>query len=217
MSDGERSAESGRVYGGESAADRLARQRQQFLDAGLELFGSVGYRATTVRMLCKQAGLIDRYFYKTFASTEDLLEATYRAAMDRIEAEVMTAISAPNGPRDPQSMIEAGLEAFFVAIEDSRVARVCWVEVLGVSPRIDALYKQRIQQFASLLQALARGLYPAWNASDEEAQLTAIAAIGAISQSAMHWLMTDYKARRATLVKVCTLLLTRFVVTLPQT
>lgn len=217
MSDSAGNLESGRVYGGESAADRLARQRQQFLDAGLELFGSVGYRATTVRMLCKQAGLIDRYFYKTFASTEDLLEAIYRAAMDRIEAEVMRAITRPEGPREPQAMIEAGLDAFFIAIEDPRVARVCWLEVLGVSPRIDALYNQRIQQFASLLQALARGLYPSWNAPDEEAQLTAIAAIGAISQSAMHWLMTDYQASRATLVKVCSQLLTRFVGTLAKT
>ena len=215
MSDGERSAESGRVYGGESAADRLARQRQQFLDAGLELFGSIGYRATTVRMLCKQAGLIDRYFYKTFDSTEDLLDAVYRRAMDRIEAEVVAAISRTEEPRDPQSLITAGLEAFFVAIEDPRVARVCWLEVLGVSPRIDALYAERIQRFATLLQALARGLYPAWNASDEEAQLTAIAAIGAISQSAMHWLMSDYRADRRTLVSVCARLLTNVVGALP--
>jgi AcrR family transcriptional regulator len=54
---------SGRSYGGESANDRLARRRRQLLDAGLELFGTTGYRATTVRQLCREARVSDRYFY----------------------------------------------------------------------------------------------------------------------------------------------------------
>lgn len=69
--------------------------------AGLELFGTVGYRATTVRMLCKQAGLIDRYFYKNFTDTEDLLAAVYTESVDRIEAEVGEAIGPALASRDP--------------------------------------------------------------------------------------------------------------------
>ena len=70
--------ESGRPYAGERPGERVLRRRQQFLDAGLELFGSIGYRATTVRILCKQAKLTDRYFYESFTSTEDLLLEVYR-------------------------------------------------------------------------------------------------------------------------------------------
>ena len=66
---------SGRTYGGESADDRLTRRRRQLLDAGLELFGTAGYRATTVRQLCREAKVSDRYFYEQFDSTEDLLLA----------------------------------------------------------------------------------------------------------------------------------------------
>lgn len=191
--------EAGRAYAGESAAQRLARQRRQFLDAGLELFGTVGYRAATVRALCKQAGLTDRYFYKNFSDTEDLLVAVYAEAMDQVQATVMEAVAATTADR-PDRVIQAGLEAFFGAIENRRVARVCWLEVLGVSARIDEMYTRRVQQFADLMLVLARELLPRWPLADEEARVTGIAIVGAISQSAMHWLLEDYRTPRATLV-----------------
>lgn len=195
-----RPAESGRTYGGESAADRIARQRRQFMAAGLELFGTVGYRATTVRMLCKQAGLIDRYFYKNFKDTEDLLAAVYTEATERIEAEVVKAIAPALAAGDPERAIESGLDAFFTVFESSRVARVVWLEVGGVSPRIDALYTRRIEQFADLLLSLAEVMLPLPRATYEEARITAVAVVGAISQSALFWLLSNYKADRRVLV-----------------
>jgi AcrR family transcriptional regulator len=195
-------AHSGRTYGGESAAERLSRQRQQFMDAGLELFGTVGYRATTVRMLCKQAGLTDRYFYKTFSDTEDLLAAVYTVSLDQIQAEVMAAINASANQQRAANQIDAGLEAFFTAFENPRVARVCWLEVLGVSPRIDALHTSRIQQFADLLLSLGKAMQPDWLLSKEETRITGISLVGAISQSALHWLLEDYRSPRTVLVRV---------------
>src|ERR1700735_1278322 len=84
----------GRPYGGESPADRVARRRGQFLDAGLELFGTDGYRATTVRGLCKQAKVTDRYFYESFSGTEDLLAAVYQTCMGRVQQRVVTALAS---------------------------------------------------------------------------------------------------------------------------
>ncbi len=201
----------GRTYGGESAEVRLARQRRQFMDAGLELFGTVGYRATTVRMLCKQAGLTDRYFYKTFADTEDLLAAVYTESLDQIQTEVITAINAA-----ASGVIEAGLEAFFTAFENARMARVCWLEVMGVSPRIDSLYTGRIQQFADLLVGLGKAILPGWPLGEEETRITGIALIGAISQSALHWLLEDYRSSRATLISANGRLIRSLINTLPK-
>lgn len=192
--------EAGRTYGGESASERLSRQRQQFLDAGLELFGTVGYRASSVRSLCRQAGLIDRYFYKNFHDTEELLAAIYTESMDQIQARVMKALASKAATHKPERLIETGLDAFFAAFENSRMARVCWLEVLGVSPAIDALYTQRIQQFAELLISLARSMLPRLELSENEARITGIALVGAISQSALHWLLEDYRSPRKVLV-----------------
>lgn len=208
--------ESGRVYGGESAAQRLARQRRLFLDAGLELFGTSGYRATSVRALCKQAQLTDRYFYKNFQDTEDLLAAVYAESMDHIQTVVLKAIADASDAEQPGDVIEAGLVAFFSAIENSRVARVCWLEVLGVSPRIDELYTRRVQYFAELLLGIAKKLISRWPLSDEEARITGIAAVGAISQSAMHWLIEDYRTPKATLVSANGRLIRGLIEALPR-
>lgn len=195
-------SDNGRIYGGESAEVRQARQRRQFMDAGLELFGTVGYRATTVRMLCRQAGLIDRYFYKNFTDIEDLLAAIYSESLDAIDAAVTQAVQRALASGNTEAMLTAGLDAFFRAFENPQVARVCWLEVLGVSPRIDALYTQRIQQFAELMVSLTRVVLPDLKLRKDELQFTGIALIGAISQSAMHWLLSDYRAPRRTLIAV---------------
>jgi len=206
--------ESGRIYAGESAAERQARQRQQFMDAGLELFGTVGYRATSVRALCRQAGLTDRYFYKNFSDTEALLAAVYRASLDALEAQVVAAMAPGLQHGDTDRLVEAGLDAFFSAFENARVARVCWLEVLGVSPQIDALYISRIDQFAALLLSVARQLLPNWPLSADESRISSLALVGAVSQSAAHWLLSGYQAERRTLVSANARLLRGFFATL---
>ena len=208
--------QSGRIYGGESAEERLARQRRQFLDAGLELFGTVGYRATTVRMLCKQAGLTDRYFYKTFTDTEDLLAAVYTESLDQIQTEVIAAINAAMNKQPASGVVDAGLEAFFTAFENARVARVCWLEVLGVSPRIDALYTKRIEQFADLLLDLGKSMLADWRLPEEETRITGLALIGAISQSALHWLLEDYCSSRSSLISANSRLIHGLINILPK-
>lgn len=208
--------QSGRIYGGESAEERLARQRRQFLDAGLELFGTVGYRATTVRMLCKQAGLTDRYFYKTFTDTEDLLAAVYTESLDQIQTEVIAAINAARNKQPASGVVDAGLEAFFTAFENARVARVCWLEVLGVSPRIDALYTKRIEQFADLLLDLGKSMLADWRLPEEETRITGLALIGAISQSALHWLLEDYCSSRSSLISANSRLIHGLINILPK-
>jgi hypothetical protein len=76
------------------------------------------------------------------------------------------------------------------------------LEVLGVSPRIDALYTSRIGQFADLLLFLGKTTQPDWPLPKEETRITGISMVGAISQSALHWLLEDYRSPRAVLVRV---------------
>jgi len=193
-------SETGRPYAGETPGERVFRRRQQFLDAGLELFGSIGYRATTVRILCKQAKLTDRYFYESFTSTEDLLVEVYRNCMDELQRKVLQAISVERPDSNLEAMVRDGLDSFFSGVENARAARVIWLEILGISPRVDQIYNAGINGFATLFLGLARSLYPRWKISDEEGQIIALAVIGAVSQSAMGWLLSDYKASRQIMV-----------------
>lgn len=197
--DGDR-GQSGRVYAGESLSERTARRRQLFLDAGLQVFGTTGYRSATVRMLCKQAGLTDRYFYESFENTEDLLMAVYLQCMDALQSAVLEAVMVLEPPLEPPARIQAGLNTFFSMVSDARLARVCWLEVLGVSPQVDAMYNDTVNSFAALVLAFTRAHFPAWQIDDDEAQVLGIAAVGAVSQAVLHWLLGHYRERQETMV-----------------
>jgi len=65
-----------RTYGGLSETERVNERRERFLEAGLEVFGSLGMRGATVRKLCKEASLTERYFYESFTDTDALYART---------------------------------------------------------------------------------------------------------------------------------------------
>src|SRR3569623_2122422 len=71
-----------RPYGGLAKAERVAPRRARFIAAGIELFGTQGFRGATVRGICAAAGLTDRYFYESFASLEALLAEVYGTVRD---------------------------------------------------------------------------------------------------------------------------------------
>lgn len=190
----------GRTYGGEAPERRIAKRRTQFIAAGRTLFGSIGYRKTTMRALCREADLTDRYFYESFASLEDLLEAVYRERILVMQTALFAALQAVEDGQDPDTLVTAGLEAFFAFAEDPLDARIVWLEVLGVSPRIDALYDQTLHQFDALLLGLVRGAFPDWIRDDAVAGVLARGIVGAVSGSAMNWLLGGYRLPRATLV-----------------
>lgn len=190
----------GRVYGGENPAERTARRRQRFMDAGLQVFGTTGYRAATVRMLCKEAELTDRYFYESFDTTEDLLIAVYRQQFDQLQQAVMQQLLGAAPGQDIMHTVYAGLDALFDMAAQPCVARVCWLEVLGVSPRVDATYTRTFDGFADLVIAFSRQRFPHWQIDDDEARLVGLALIGAVSQTVTHWLLGGYRERKSTLV-----------------
>ncbi|HSX72262.1 MAG TPA: TetR/AcrR family transcriptional regulator, partial [Pseudomonas sp.] len=107
----------------------MAARREAFLQAGIRLFGSAGYRATTVRDLCAEAKLTDRYFYESFGGTEDLLCAAYTAVMSEMEQKIGQQMQEL-GADSPEAR-RAVLRTFFEAMRKPAVARIVLVEVLG--------------------------------------------------------------------------------------
>lgn len=189
----------GRTYGGESARERAERRRRRLLDAGRVRFGTDGYRATTLRRLCREARVADRSFYEEFAQLEDLLLAVYHDCLDRLEGAVLAALEEA-GP-DVEQQARAGLEAFFGCVEaDPCLARVVWFEVLGVGPRVDAAYLTRTARFGELLLALVvqRGLGPQ---GEPDRRVTVQAVVGGVSQVVQAWVYADFATPRAELVE----------------
>ena len=170
----------------------MAERRAAFLEAGFELIGTEGYRAATVRAVCKQAGYTDRYFYQLFGSTEGLLLAVYTQVSERLKQALITAMESA------EPAIEARSEA-----GDPRNARIMMSEILGVSDEITALYMRTVVEFADLLMAATAPLAPAMAEPREDAAIFGQSLVGAVIYAAGSWAMTGYRQPEASVIRSC--------------
>lgn len=198
---------SGRLYGGASPEDRAQRRREQFLDAGLQLIGTEGYRGASVRALCRQAKLTDRYFYESFQTVEDVLIAVYQRENARLTAAVLAALPAVETGMSVSDVARPALRAFFEVARQPLVARIVWFEVLGVSDRVNRIYRDTISAYGQTLLGIIRSLYPLRSLRPELESLMAMAIVGAISQTTMAWIVSGFATSIDDLVEVATLLL----------
>ncbi len=190
----------GRSYGGQSLDARKQQRKAQLLEAGLNVFGTTGFRSATVRSLCKEAKLTSRYFYESFDNLEALVVAVYEDCMYKLGKEVVSAVSNAYSGSNEEQAIEAGLDTYFRALEDSRVSRICMLELEAISPEVTQLCYQHMGGFAQMMIAFANYAYPDWTLDSKEKEVIAISFVGALRQSATVWLLEDYKSQRSTLV-----------------
>ena len=177
-----------RSYAGMPTLEREASRRKQFIDAGIELFGTVGYHATTVRALTMHAGLTNRYFYEAFETTEDLLVACYEQLMQDYRERLNQTVKDAGDVFEAR--IRAGLTCFFEAMLDGRFARIAFSEVLGVSARVDRMYAQSIEEFAELIMGYIEPEPAKVTVSendDLEMRLIGAALAGAVIRAGLTW------------------------------
>lgn len=129
-----------RRYRGSSAEDRRLKRRQRLLDAALRVYGTRGYRSTTVKAVCKAAGLTERYFYESFPNSEALFLALYKdvsvTALERIR------IAGELAGEDPAAQARAMIGAYYANLPDSPAcSRVYVVEAFNVSPAAKEVWK----------------------------------------------------------------------------
>jgi AcrR family transcriptional regulator len=190
-----------RPYRGVSADDRRAIRRARLIEAGLELLGERGWQGTTVRAVCAEAGLTERYFYESFPGREELLAGVFdRVASEAAEA-VLRAVEA--APHDARAKARAAIGAFVEMLtDDPRRARAMLVESFS-----DAALRERraeaIRGFARLVGAQAQRFYDEPIAVDD-AELTALALVGGLAELLVGWLEGTIEVPRERLVDHCT-------------
>ncbi len=123
------------------------------MQAGLEVFGTSGYAASSVREVCEVAELNRRYFYESFRTREDLLRAVYEEIVAESQAAVVAAIADTDGVEEA---IRAGLTAWWQAVtSDVRKARIITLEIVGVSEAIESRRREVRHRFADFVAAQA--------------------------------------------------------------
>ena len=179
----------GRRYRGAALAERQEERRAKLIEAGIELFGTSGYRSSTVEKICATAGLTKRYFYESFGGSEELLLACYTEATERLRAAVRDGAGRAT---DLGSATTGALGAFFAAIEDDpRIGRITFHEILGVSPKVDRAYRATTLAFVdTLIELTAPFVGPA--ADPAQVRLVATGLVGAILMIAQQWMLSDF-------------------------
>ncbi len=144
----------GRVYGGRSETERRADRRARLLDAGLDLFGTDGWTATTIERLCAAASVATRSFYEEFQGREDLLKAVYEQIMSGVLEHVLPLITEASGT--PEERIRLGLSGYVGYLtEDPRRAKVAHRE-LRVAGVLEPDRHAMVLRFADLIATQTR-------------------------------------------------------------
>lgn len=159
------------------------------MDAGLELFGTLGYAHTSVRAVSAAAKLNSRYFYESFRSREDLLYCVYQ----RITADISTRAGEAMSREDTlENQARAGLRAAWTAVtEDRRKARIVAVEAVGVSERLERLRHQTRQALAQLTADNALALAGGGVRLRLNPVLTARFLMGGVVEILLEWINGD--------------------------
>ncbi|MDN3026753.1 TetR/AcrR family transcriptional regulator [Streptomyces sp. S.PB5] len=175
-------------YGGKTAEERQAERRRRFLDAALQLFGDTpGYRNTTVAALSEAAGLSTRQFYEEFRTLEDVLAALHLQVNDWAEQAVVAAVAHADALplADRASAIFRAYAADVTS--DPRRIRITFVEIIGVSPRLEEQRLARRARWINLVCAEADAAVARGEAAPRDYRLPAAAFIGAVNGLLHDW------------------------------
>jgi AcrR family transcriptional regulator len=185
-----------RRYGGQSAEQRRSDRERRLLDAGLELFGTRGFRATTVTDVCRAAAVAPTHFYEEHSGRESLLEAVYEEIMATTREAVDAAVAEADD--DFRSQSRAGLDAFCHAmLDDPRRARVQCIEIVGVSEAMEARRHAGLLRWAALVAnsfdlarpEVDRGSEPADLGTMPALRSIAVTLVGGVNEAIVDWLL----------------------------
>ena len=190
------------VYGGQSAEQRRAERRAQLLDAGLDLIGTQGWSATTVRGVCTRAKLTSRFFYESFEDLDALAVAVFDQVIEEAAVKVVDAVAAT--PKDdPKAQVHAAIDTFVrVLTDDPRRARITFIEALGS----EALLKRRLETASTFTQLIATQTRATVNSAATEDPLVDLMArllTGGLAELLITWLQEEIEIDREQLIEDC--------------
>lgn len=184
-----------RNYDGQSAEERREARRIRLIAAGLELFGTQGYAATSVRAVLREAGLQERYFAESFAGPAELLAAVH----DHVHAEGYTAaVAAMKAGESPEERLRLMVDAVARWLAaDPRAARIKLVEVVGAGPLVEQHRQQGMRAYAALIEAELPPLPPELKMGRHQLAMALVAGVNGVL---LDWLTGSLDISRDQLV-----------------
>ncbi len=184
-----------RRYGGMDAAERRRERQRKLVDAGMEMFGKKGYHLSTVRDLCTEAGLTERYFYESFSTLGECFDAVYADLRTQLQQRIMAAVLKQGMVNQaPMDMGQSTLRAWYVFMhEDPRRARIMLIDAVSVSDTGMRGAESAVLEFSGMLKTFITMMYPDLANSGFDLNVIAAALSGASIYIAKDWIRSGFK------------------------
>lgn len=192
-----------RQFKGLSLAERKQVRREKLIEAGIEAYGTQGFYSVTVKDICLEAKLTERYFYESFKKSEHLFQSIFLQQIEILQQVIMQAIREVSP--DPKKMVHAGLSALFDLLKnDPRLARIIYIDAMLVQElHNQATIGETMAKFDRMIHAFVMALVPQLPQSEQEISLVATGLNGYVTQIAIRWVMSDFKQPQDEIVAAC--------------
>ncbi|WP_216896279.1 TetR/AcrR family transcriptional regulator [Nocardia alni] len=176
-----------RRWRGQEPADRTAARRRQLLEAGTELMGTAGVVGMSMRAVCREAGLTERYFYESFPNLETLqvavLDEVVLGARDRL---LQSFATAPPKRREIFAHVVTHFTDY--VLTDPRRGRIMFIQSQA-TVTLSARGNELITEFtAPMAMSMAGGDKTRNPADDIDIRLNASAIFSALAFLYRPWL-----------------------------
>ena len=194
-----------RQFKGLSLTERKQARREKLIEAGIEAYGTHGFFAVTVKDICNEAKLTERYFYESFKKSDELFQTIFLTLIDQLQHNVMQAIMQAS--TDPRKMIEAGLTALLTTLRDNpRMARIIYIDAMLVQElHNQATIHETMLRFDRMIQAFVMLMMPDIDRSEREISFVATGLNGYVTQIAIRWVVSGFKQSMEDVLSSCSI------------
>lgn len=191
-----------RSFKGLSLEERQQERREKLIEAGLQIYGTQGFFSVTVRDVCNEAKLTERYFYESFKRSEELFKTIFLRLIEELQKKILAAVMQSQA--DPRSMIESGLTTLFQSLQDDpRMARILYIDAILVHEMQGSTIHESVARFERLIEAVLLLVLPKKPAQDTSLSLLATGLNGYVTHIAIRWVIGGFKEPREQVLNSC--------------
>ena len=194
-----------RQFKGLSLSERKQMRREKLIEAGIETYGTHGFFAVTVKDICNEAKLTERYFYESFKKSDELFQTIFLTLIDQLQQNVMQAIMQASPV--PEKMIASGLTALLTTLKNNPgMARIIYIDAMLVQElHNQATIHETMSRFERMIHAFVMLTMPHIKRSEREISLIATGLNGYITQIAIRWVMSGFKQSMDEVLSSCSI------------
>ena len=194
-----------RQFKGLSLTERKQARREKLIQAGIQAYGRQGFFAVTVKDICNQAKLTERYFYESFKKSDELFQTIFLTLIDQLQQNVMQAIMQAS--LVPEKMIASGLTALLTTLKNNPgMARIIYIDAMLVQElHNQATIHETMSRFERMIHAFVMLTMPHIKRSEREISLIATGLNGYITQIAIRWVMSGFKQSMDEVLSSCSI------------